>query len=170
MSKAIEKAIQAENWKEARQLILKKLRVNPESHWLLTRLGLTFYEERAYSVALKYETKALELNPLCPLVLWDYAGSLQMLGRHREALRAYKRITGRSLGSLADDECGEGRARARGLVVDCLYREALSHEKLGQHRLAIRAIRRHLKLRGPGCHSIYGAREIKRELARLTAR
>jgi tetratricopeptide (TPR) repeat protein len=80
MSKAIEAAIRSERWKKARQLIRAELNEKPNSHWLLTRLGLTYYEERAYRASLWYSQKALRLAPECLLALWDYAGSLQMLG------------------------------------------------------------------------------------------
>jgi hypothetical protein len=59
MSKAIEVAIRSERWKKARQLIRARLREQPDSHWLLTRLGLTYYEERAYRASLSYSRKAL---------------------------------------------------------------------------------------------------------------
>jgi tetratricopeptide (TPR) repeat protein len=167
MSRAIEKAIESENWKRARNLIRARLRREPRDHWLLARLGLTYYEERAYSRALRCEVRALSIQPSCPLALWDYAGSLQMLGREREALRTYKRLIRRGVRSLAYGRCGEGLARARGLVADCHYRAGLSHQELGQRRRAIKALRKHLKLRGPGCHSIYRAEDIKRELADL---
>jgi len=78
MSKAIERAISREKWKEARRLVRAELKEKPNSHYLLTRLGLTYCEERAYRRSLSYSQKALRLAPLCPLALWDYAGSLQM--------------------------------------------------------------------------------------------
>ena len=62
-----------------------KLKSSPNDHWLLTRLGLTYYEERRYKQALKYELRALAEAPNCPLALWDYAGSLEMLGRTEAA-------------------------------------------------------------------------------------
>ena len=46
-------------------------------------------------MALKYAEKAFAAAPSCPLVLWDYAGVLQMLGRHDESLDLYARIVTR---------------------------------------------------------------------------
>ena len=72
-----------------------------------------YYEQRRYALALKYAEKAFAEVPSCPLVLWDYAGALQMLGRHNEALDLYARIVTRGVDRIANGECGEGRAWAR---------------------------------------------------------
>ncbi len=165
MSREIERAIDLEDWPKARALILEALRSEPESHWLLTRLGLTHYEEFAYQEALEVEERALELAPRCPLVLWDYAGSLEMLGRYEEAMKIYRRLIRRGVESIAYGPCGEGVRWARGLVADCHYRLAGCYRGLGRETLALRALERHLKLRGPGCSSIYPLRAVRRETA-----
>jgi hypothetical protein len=46
MSKEIETLIEMEDWKGARQLIRVALRKEPDSHWLLTRLGLTYSKNK----------------------------------------------------------------------------------------------------------------------------
>jgi tetratricopeptide (TPR) repeat protein len=168
MSKAIEAAIRAQRWKKARQLIRTELKAKPRSHWLITRLGLTYYEEHAYSKSLSYTRKALELSPHCPLALWDHAGSLQMLGQHRTALRIYDRLVSRGIESIAYGDCGEGRAWARGLVADCLYRQASSKWELGRRKAAMEAYRTHLRMRGPGCRSIYSIETVRKEIAELS--
>ena len=168
MSKAIEAAIRSEKWKKARQLILVELKEKPDSHWLLTRLGLTYYEERSYRKSLSYSRRAMALAPHCPLVLWDYAGSLQMLGKHRMALRVYRQLLSRGVEQIAHGDCGEGRGWARGLVADCLYRQAQSYTKLGEQKAAMVAYRKHLRMRGPGCRSIYAVRAVRKELSELT--
>jgi len=68
---------------------------------LLTRLGLTFYEERRYAQALKYSLRALEEVPNCPLALWDYAGSLEMLDQTKAALKVYLYLIRRGIHSVA---------------------------------------------------------------------
>jgi tetratricopeptide (TPR) repeat protein len=168
MSEAIESRIAAEDWPGARRLIRAALRREPDSHWLLTRLGLTYYEQRRYADALRYATEALARAPHCPLVLWDYAGTLGQLGRHREALRIYSRLIRRGVESIAYDECGEGLNWARGLVADALYRQGLAYAALGQRRRACVALERHLALRRPGTRSIYPLREVRRELQALS--
>lgn len=168
MSKAIEAAINLERWKRARRLIRAELRKEPRSHWLLTRLGLTYYEEHEYRASLRYSKMALKLAPSCPLALWDYAGSLQMLGRHRAALLVYGKILSRSIAPIANGDCGEGLSWARGLLADCHYRQAISHKRSGDQQIAIRAYRKHLKMRGPGCQSIYPIRTVRKQLSELT--
>jgi tetratricopeptide (TPR) repeat protein len=167
MSDEIEALIQAEKWKEARRLIKKSLRSEPQSHWLMTRLGLTYYEEHEYKTALAYEEAAMKLAPQCPLVLWDYAGTLDMLGREKEAIAIYRKIIKRGLQSLAFDDCGEGIARARGLLADCLYRMAKCYLSIGKPLQAVNYFQQHLSQRGPGCQSIYPIANVRKELKAL---
>ena len=166
-SDKIESLIAAHDWKRARKAITAALRKEPDSHWLLSRLALTYYEEFKYQTALTLDQRALELAPSCPLVLWGYAGTLEMLGREREALKIYQRLVSRGAESIAYGECGEGLARARGLVADSFYRMAGCYESLGKHQKAIEAFETHLDLRGPGCQSIYPLDDLNKELNNL---
>src|SRR5438045_746826 len=136
MSKEIEKLIGAEDWKAARKLIRTALRKEPDSHWLLTRLGLTYYEDRNYKKALFYSTQAMALAPKCPLVLWDYAGTLDMLGQNKEAIAIFKNLIKRGIDKIAYGACGEGKAWARGVIADCFYRIAKCYEEQGQPKIA----------------------------------
>lgn len=167
MSKEIEKLIAAENWKDARKLIRAVLRKEPEDHWLLTRLGLTYYEEHNYEKALFYSGQALELAPNCPLVSWDYAGALVMLGRTKEAVAIYKNLVKRGIEGIAYGDCGEGLAWARGLVADCLYRLAKCYDELRQYKNSLDCYNQHIRLRGPGCRSIYSICEVKARVKEL---
>ena len=65
----------------------QRLKAEPHHHWLLTRLSSEYYEKRQYALALKYAEKAFTEVPSCPLVLWDYAGALQMLPLQKCLLR-----------------------------------------------------------------------------------
>lgn len=170
MSATIESAIAAGDWPRARRLVRAALRRKPQSHWLITRLALTYYEQRRYEEALRLERRALRLAPSCPLVLWDYAGTLQMLDRDREAIRIYRKLVERGVDRLALGPCGEGRARSRGLIADSHYRIFRSYAALGKRRAAIHAARTHLSLRGPGCHSIYSKREVVSEISAFARR
>ncbi|MDX2166831.1 MAG: tetratricopeptide repeat protein [Deltaproteobacteria bacterium] len=156
----IEKSIRAGRWLTARKAIERALMIDPHNHWLLTRLGLTYYELRDYSAALRCSEQALVLNPKCPLALWDYAGTLQMLDRHREAIEVYRSLLRRGAKRIAHGRCGEGVARARGLIADCHYRLAESLTALGRADEALAAFTKHLDLRGPGCRSIYLLRTL----------
>jgi tetratricopeptide (TPR) repeat protein len=79
---SIEKAIIRDEWLLARRLITEALVRKPQDHWLLSRLALTYYEQRQYRRALNYELKALQIEPYCPLAIWGcgntrYAGETQ---------------------------------------------------------------------------------------------
>jgi tetratricopeptide (TPR) repeat protein len=168
MPDAIEERIAADDWEAARLLIQAQLDLKPQDpHWLLTRLGLTYFEQRNYQRALEYEEHAFALAPDCPLVLWDYAGALEMLDRTQEAIALYQRIIERGIESLAFGQCGEGRARARGLYADSLYRMSHCYNTLGDKVRAADLLQSHLEQRGPGCHSIYPIASVRRELKTL---
>jgi Putative Zn-dependent protease, contains TPR repeats len=141
-------------------LLRQQLKVEPHHHWILTRLSSVYYEQRRYALALKYAEKAFAEVPSCPLVLWDYAGTLQMLGRHNEALDLYARVVTRGVDRIANGECGEGRAWARGLISDSHYRASLSLKAIGNERASSSAFEQCLDLRGPGCRSIYRLNEL----------
>jgi tetratricopeptide (TPR) repeat protein len=127
-------------------------------------LALTYYEEFDYEKALEHDEQALALASNCPLALWGYAGSLEMLGREREALKVYQRLIAEGAESIAYGECGEGLARARGLVADSYFRMATCYDSLGKKEKAIEAFEVHLDLRGPGCQSVYPLTEVRKEL------
>jgi len=165
----IEEAIERDEWPKARTLIKRWLRVKPDDHWLLTRLGLTYYEQRQYKRALHYELKALQIEPYCPLAIWDYAGTLDMLGRKKEALSIYRWLISWGEDRLAYGQCGEGIQAARSLIIDCFYRIGTIHEDRGQRRRAIAALREHLSRRTRGTRSIYPLSEVKRRYAALSS-
>ena len=163
MSKAIESRVGREDWLGARKLIRQKLRRAPNDHWLLTRLSLTYYERHEYRKALLFSTKALNAAPSRPLVIWDHAGALEMLGQTSKAVPLYRRLIKRGVQRVATGRCGEGLRRARGLVADCWYRLAHCYITLGERNKAVQAYRRHLAMRGVGCESIYSLRNVRRE-------
>ena len=170
MSAAIESLISAEEWEQAEDLIRFHLASDPTNHWLLTRLSLTFYERFDYEQALQYVTQAFSIAPHCPLVLWDYGGTLEMLDQPIDAMRVFRRLIRRGTDRIANETCGEGLARARGLIADCWYRISLCYRDLGQRRQAINALRMHLSLRGSGCQSIYPIREARKKLDAMEGR
>ena len=169
MDSKIEGLISAEDWPAARRAVRAELRSAPNDHWLLTRLGLTYYEERRYKQALKYSLRALEEAPNCPLALWDYAGALDMLDQDEAALNVYLLLVRRGIRQIAFGDCGDGLARARGLIADCYYRMAHCYTALGRPKMAIKSLKSHIGLRGPGCRSIYSLVKVKEELSRLQA-
>jgi len=166
----IEDAIKRNDWARARQFIRAALRQNPDSHWLITRLALTYYEQGDYKRSLALEQRAYKIAPNCPLVLWDMAGSWEMLKRYTEASTIYRRLLRRGVNAVAFGVCGEGVAWARGLLADCWYRLARCHRKQGRRAHSISCYKKHLAMRGPGCRSIYPIHEVRRELALSAAK
>src|SRR5205085_52569 len=61
IGKQINDLIEKESWAQARSLIEKALVSEPNSHWLLTQLGETFYEEMEYRKALHYLLKSRDI-------------------------------------------------------------------------------------------------------------
>lgn len=120
--KRIAKLFEQEEWGEARELLLRELANDPSDHWLLTRLGTTYYEERQYAKALELAEQAHAIAPECPLVLWDLAGACLALGDGERARAIYQGILDRGFDDLAFGECGEGEEWARGLLADCADR------------------------------------------------
>jgi tetratricopeptide (TPR) repeat protein len=139
----------------------------PVAHWHLTRRASTLYEARRYREALKRSQQALTLAPRCPLVLWDHACILDMLGRRAEAKRIFRRLIRRGAEAIAVGPCGEGLAWARGLVADCHFRLAGILLDEGRPGLARRELGAHRRLRGPGSRSIYDRRDVERLARRL---
>ena len=166
----IEDAIELEHWPNARRLILKDLRRNPDDHWLLTRLALTYYEQRQYRRAHRYDLKALQIEPYCPLAIWGYAGTLDMLERSNEALQVFRWLASWEEDTLANGQCGEGIQKARSLIADCFYRIANIHARTGQRKKAIAAYKAHLSRRTNGTRSIYPLKGVKKSLRLLEGR
>jgi len=167
---AIEKAIARDEWVRARRLIRAALACEPNSHWLLSRLALTYYEQRQYRRALNYEIKALQIEPYCPMAIWGYAGTLDMLERDKEALEIYGWLISWGEDELAYGKCGEGIQRARSLIADCFYRIACILEALGQHKKALLFYQEHLSRRNRGTRSIYPLKEVKANMKALQER
>lgn len=153
--KRLNDAIDRDDWATARALLELELREKPDSHWLVTRLSLTYYEERNYAKALEISEQAMRLTPTCPLVRWDYAGALEMTDRVAEAIAVWQGVVAQGATSIACDPCGEGRPRARSLVADCQYRLAKAFADERDFRAAIRYMRQYLKALSSGVSSIY---------------
>ena len=156
-AQAIENAVAQDKWRLARRLIREELKRKPTDHWLLSRLALTYYEQRQYRRALQYDLKALQNAPYCPLVIWGYAGALDMLEKSKEALKLYRWLITWGEDQLAYGPCGEGIRRGRSLIADCYYRIARIQEEAGQWKRSIASYKEHLSRRKKGTASILSA-------------
>ena len=168
--KKIEKALEAGQWIAARKLIEEELKRDPKDHWYLAQLASTYYEQREYEQALYWEAVGLQEAPYCPLLIWDYACTLDMLNRNNEALALYRWLLSRGEEPLAYGECGEGIRWARALIADCHYRIAGVWRDKRQWKRSAAEFEKYLALRRTGCGSIYSLREAKRQYAETRAK
>jgi tetratricopeptide (TPR) repeat protein len=141
-------------WETARKLLQRERDKDPDNHWLLTQLGVTFYEQGRYDEALPYFRESLRIVPDCPLTLWNLAGTLDALGRSREAIPIYAWLLA-SEKSPADDPCWESREWADALKADCAYRLAVCFEHLGKKGNAERWYRQYVDLLLKGIDGSY---------------
>ncbi len=76
---------------------------------------------------------AYELAPECPLVLWDLASTLEMLGDDRGALRVYRELFAtRPDRGAQPTECREECRAAVALLANCLYSAAGCLHRIGE--------------------------------------
>jgi tetratricopeptide (TPR) repeat protein len=160
----LEELLRSGAWNEARKLLETELRKSPNDHWLLTRLSSTYYEERNYRKALSIVRKALRIAPTCPLVQWDYAGALEMVGKCRQAIKVWEGLIKRGVNKIAYEDHGEGLRWARSLVNDCNYRIGLCYQTLGKKREALRYLRKHLSNRSSLTPSLYRLNAVKQRI------
>jgi hypothetical protein len=98
------------------------------------------------------------------LVLWDYAGALDMLERKEEAIQIFRGLIRRGISRMAHGRCGEGISWAKGLVNDSRYKLGLIYAGKGDYQTAKKYIRDCIASRKKGCYSIYDLREAKKDL------
>ena len=147
-------------WRGNRRKILLLLKKEPKSHWLLTRLGTTYWQEGKNDLATKYIKQALKIQPSCPLALWDYGSALSSARRERAALGVFRKIIRINVRRIAFDDCGEGMRWAKSLVNDSRYRAAASSHSLGLKKESRSYFRQHFANRAPGIPSLYTRRYV----------
>lgn len=156
----IEKYFDEDNWVKARELLLIELKKNKDDAWLLTRLSTTYYEQYDYKKALEISIRAFAILPSDPLVIWDYAGALSMLGEDKQAINFYKMIVRMDLNKIAFFETGNGLRWAKSIVNDSRFRIGLCFLDLKNQKQAKKWIEEHLKNRKKGLPSLYSKKEI----------
>ena len=163
----VEKLVKAKKWSKARALIKEELLTDPADHWLWTTLGLTYYQQRQYEKALECSKRAVALAPDCALVLWDYAGCLEMAGRDHEALTIWTLIRQMDLEDIAYGECCEGMDWAMQIDNDVNYRMGRYFQRHGDREKARESFKKYLHNRAHGVGSIYTVKEVEGFLAKL---
>ena len=158
--------IEQAEWKKARRLLKTYLKKEPQNYAILSTLGLTYYEERHYEKALLWAEKALYFGKDDPLVLWDYAGTLEMLGQTDRAIAIWEQIVAWGAKKVGTELCQEGLRWGKSLVNDCRYRLALAHRDQGNFPKATDYLREHLAHR-KGTPSLYTLKEVRKEWKKL---
>jgi tetratricopeptide (TPR) repeat protein len=167
-SKKIYRLFEREEWRAARRLLERDLKQDPTNHWLLTQLGVTFYEQRRYREALKLFQESRAIVPDCPLTLWNLAGALDALGRHRAAIRILTWLL-ESKTSAEDDPCWESQEWTDALKADCVFSLGVAFERLGKKRKAEQCYRQFLDLLLSGIEATYSSEDVLRRIKGLHA-
>jgi tetratricopeptide (TPR) repeat protein len=168
-TRTVESLIHDEAWDEARALIERELTKQPDDHWLLTQLGVTYYEQGRYRDALRPLLASLEIVSDCPLTLWNLAGTLDALGKPKVALRIYVWLL-RSKKTAEVDPCWESAAWADALKTDCVYRAGVCFEHLGRRESAANCFRQYINLVLAGMNGTYPVEDAARHVRELNGK
>jgi tetratricopeptide (TPR) repeat protein len=152
-------------WSRARKLLEAALSRDPNNHWLLTQLGVTWYEQRKYAQALKTLEASRALVEDCPLTLWNLAGTLDALGRRKEAIELYGRLLD-SKTTAREDPCWEDNAWAATLRADCVYRLGICFQRLAMAAEADRCFEHYACLLSQGIGGTYTLDDVIRRRRR----
>ncbi len=148
------------------RLIEKELIKEPDSHWLLTQLGETYYEQRQFQKALGLFLKSRDIVPDCPLTLWHLAGTLDALGYQSGALRLYTWLL-ESKKTAEDDPCWESKEWTDALKTDCVFRIGICFQHLNRKDKAKSCFRRYADLLLAGAAGSYPIEEAMQHLREL---
>jgi len=156
-------------WREARSILERQREQDPANHWVVTQLGVTFYEQRQYAAALRLFRASLKIVPDCPLTLWNLAGALDALGMCAAAVRIYTWLL-QSAQSPEHDPCWESAPWADALKTDCVYRLGVCFQHLGRKGKAEHCYREYLNLLSIGVEGSYSIDDVKRQVRDLRHR
>ena len=163
----IKDLLRREKGLEARQLLERERETDPKNHWLITQLGVTFYEQGEYENALQFFLASLEIVADCPLTLWNLAGTFDALGKYASAMSIYTWLL-QTNKSPEDDPCWESRApRTQALKTDCVYRIGVCFQHLGKKQKAENCYHQYLNILSIGIEASYSIDDVKRQLQGL---
>jgi hypothetical protein len=153
-------------WEKARRLLERERERDPRSHWVLTQLGVTYYEQREYDEAGRIFLKSLKIVPDCPLTLWNLAGTLDALGKPSDALRIYTWLL-RTNKTPDDDPCWESKEWTDALKTDSVYRIGVCFQHLNDKKKAEDYFRQYLNLMLVGGDGTYSIDDVTRRIRDL---
>jgi tetratricopeptide (TPR) repeat protein len=153
-------------WQAAQTLLENERAADPENHWLLTQLGVTYYEQRRYEEALLLFLTSLKIVGDCPLTLWNLAGTLDALGKSSEAIEIFRWLL-ESKKSAEDDPCWESKEWTDALKADCVYRLGVCFQHLGKKRTAEHCFRQYVDLLLLGIDGLYSIEDAMRQIRTL---
>jgi tetratricopeptide (TPR) repeat protein len=163
---SINELLRRAQWIEARRLLERARKSDPKSHWLITQLGVTYYEQGEYKNALKHFLASLRIVSDCPLTLWNLAGTFDSLGNYDAAMSIYNWLL-QTDKSSEDDPCWESKAWTDALKTDCVYRVGVCFQHLGKNQHAEDCYRQYLNLLSIGMKGSYSIGDVKRQLQSL---
>lgn len=140
-----------------------------QDHRIYMRIAMTYHEQGDFESALEWNARGLQIAPGCPLLLCDRAAILEAMSRFEDAIEAYDVLVRQGPEAIAELTCSRGLPWSRGLVNDCLYRQALVYRRLGQHGQAAVLLTEHLKGRVYGTESVYSDEEVQGALDAVLA-
>ncbi len=167
ITEKINQCFKNENYTEAIELLQKALIVEPDNHWILGQLGISYYEIFNYQTALKYSTQAYEIATECQMVLEYHAAILHANGKILESKALYEKLLSRSVEEIAFGECGEGIKNAKSILNDARIGLADIYSDLNEPEKALELFEEHLKLRQRGVFSNLKRKEIVKEINEL---
>jgi hypothetical protein len=162
-NRLLEPLLERSEWAAARKLIQRELKKQPENHWLLTQLGVTYYEEGKYREALPIFLSSVRIVPDCPLILWNVAGTLDALGRPEDAIPIYTSLL-RSTKTAADDPCWESKEWSDNLKTDCVYRLGVCFLHMKRRESAEHCFRQYVNLLLAGMNGTYPIEEAATQI------
>jgi len=169
LEKQIDDLFENHRWSAARKILETALLKDRSNHWILTQIGVTFYEQRKYQEALGWFERSQEILGSCPLTLWNLAGTYDSLGRHKDALQIYVRLL-RSDGFSSGDPCWESEQWTSALKTDCAYRSGLCFEHLRKPKEALFCYWYYLKELSSGFKGMYSFIYVWKRIRRVHQR
>jgi hypothetical protein len=153
-------------WDDARRLLEIERDKDPSNHWVVTQLGVTYYEQKCYKEAYRLFRASYDILDTCPLTLWNLAGALDALGKYDVAIRFYTWLL-QSDKTPKDDPCWESALWTASLKADCLYRLGVCYQHLGRNDPAECCFREYLNLMARGIDGMYPADDVMKRLRSL---